>query len=129
MLRTYFKTALRILRKNKGYSLLNLVGLSLGMACAVLILLWVYDEVSYNRFHRNYSSLYQVIENQTYEGKTYTFSAMPGPFAPAIKEEVPEIKYAARSDWGSNVLFTLGDKSIYERGYHADADFLRMFSF
>ncbi|HEY0678499.1 MAG TPA: ABC transporter permease [Chitinophagaceae bacterium] len=129
MLRTYFKTALRILRKNKGYSLLNLVGLSLGMACAVLILLWVYDEVSYNRFHRNYSSLYQVIENQTYEGKTYTFSAMPGPFAPAIKEEVPEIKYAARSDWGSNVLFTLGDKSIYERGYHADPDFLRMFSF
>src|SRR5215213_8862392 len=107
MFKNYLKTALRILKKNKGFSLLNLVGLSLGMACAALILLWVHDEMSYNKFHRNYSTLYQVIENQTYEGKTYTFSALPGLFAPAIKTELPEIKYAARSDWGSNVLITL----------------------
>lgn len=129
MFKNYLKTALRILRKNKGFSLLNLVGLSLGMACAALILLWVYDEMSYNKFHKNHKTLYQVIENQTYEGKTYTFSALPGPFVPAIKQEIPEIKYATRSDWGNNVLFTLGEKSIYERGYFADPDFLRMFSF
>jgi putative ABC transport system permease protein len=129
MFSNYLKTALRILRKNKGFSLLNLIGLSLGMACAVLILFWVYDEMSYNKFHRNYNNLYQVLENQTYEGKTYTFSALPGPFAPAIKVELPEVKYTSRSDWGSNVLFTLGEKSIYERGYHVDPDFLRMFSF
>lgn len=129
MFTNYLKTAMRILRKNKGFSLLNLVGLSLGMACAVLILFWVYDEMSYNKFHRNYNQLYQVLENQTYEGKTYTFSALPGPFAPAIKSELPEIKYAARSDWGTNALFTLGDKSIYEKGFHVDPDYLRMFSF
>jgi putative ABC transport system permease protein len=129
MFKNYLKTALRILRKNKGFSLLNLVGLSLGMACAALILLWVHDEMSFNRFHKNYNNLYQVLENQTYEGKTYTFSALPGPFAPAIKAEIPEIKYATRSDWGTNALFTLGEKSIYERGFHADPDFLRMFSF
>ncbi|HYF33516.1 MAG TPA: ABC transporter permease [Chitinophagaceae bacterium] len=129
MFSSYFKTALRILRKNKGFSLLNLVGLSLGMACAVLILLWVYDEVSYNRFHRNYDNLYQVMENQHYDGKTYTFAALPGPFAPAIKQELPEIEYAARTDWSSMALFSLGDKAIYERGYYADPDFLRMFSF
>lgn len=129
MFKNYLKTALRILRKNKGFSLLNLVGLSLGMACAVLILLWVHDEMSYNKFHKNYNTLYQVIENQTYEGKTYTFSSMPGPFVPAIKTEIPEIKYASRSDWGNNSLFTLGDKSIYERGYFVEPDFLRMFSF
>jgi len=109
--------------------LLNLVGLSLGMACAVLIMLWVYDEVNYNRFHKNYSRLYQVMENQTYEGKTYTFAALPGPFGPAIKQEVPEIEYAARSDWGNQLLFTVGEKSIYERGYYTDPDFLKMFSF
>jgi ABC-type antimicrobial peptide transport system permease subunit len=129
MFTNYLKTALRNLRKNKGFSFLNLAGLSLGMACAVLILFWVHDEMSYNKFHRNYNNLYQVIENQTYEGKTYTFSALPGPFAPAIKAELPEIQYASRSDWGSNVLFTLGEKSIYERGYHVDSDFLKMFSF
>lgn len=129
MFSSYFKTALRILRKNKGFSLLNLIGLSLGMACATLIMLWVYDEMTYNKFHQNYKHLYQVIENQKYDGKTYTFSALPGVFAPAAKQELPEIKYATRSDWGSNALFTLGDKSIYERGYHVDPDFLKMFSF
>ncbi|HYE53790.1 MAG TPA: ABC transporter permease [Chitinophagaceae bacterium] len=129
MFSSYFKTALRILRKNKGFSLLNLVGLSLGMSCAVLILLWVYDEVSYNKFHSNHSTLYQVIENQTYEGKTYTFNALPGPFSKAVKAELPEIKYSTRADWGSNLLFTLGENSLYERGYYADPDFLKMFSF
>ena len=117
MFRNYFKTALRNLRKNKGFSFLNLIGLSLGMACAVLILLWVNDEMQYNKFHKNYSHLYQLLENQKYEGKTYTFSAMPGPFVPAVKNEIPEIKYAARTDWGTNWLFSLGDKIIYEQGY------------
>ena len=116
MIKNYFKVAFRQLIKNKGYSFLNILGLSLGMACAMLILLWVNDEYQYNKFHKNYSRLYQVIENQSYEGKTYTFAALPGKFGPAIKQELPEIKYSARADWGSRMLFSLGDKSIYERG-------------
>src|SRR5688572_3673365 len=99
MLTNYFKIGLRHIKKNKGYAFINMIGLSMGMACAILILLWVNDEVQYNKFQKNYNTLYQVIENQTYEGKTYTFSALPGPFAPAIKAELPEIKYAARTDW------------------------------
>jgi ABC-type antimicrobial peptide transport system permease subunit len=129
MIKNYFKTALRQLIVNKGYSFLNIFGLALGMACALLIMLWVNDEFQYNRFHKNYSSLYQVMENQTYEGKTYTFAALPGKFGPAIKQELPEIKYAARSNWGNRALFAVGDKSIYERGYFADPDFLKLFSF
>ncbi len=129
MIKNYFKTAFRQLIKNKGYSFLNIFGLSLGMACAMLILLWVNDEFQYDRFHKNYSDLYQVRENQTYEGKTYTFSALPGKFGPAIKEELPEIKYSARATWGNRTLFSLGDKAIYEKGYFTDPDFLKMFSF
>jgi len=129
MIRNYLKTAIRQLIKNKGYSFLNIFGLSLGMTCALLILLWASDEFRYNRFHKNYPSLYQVMENQHYEGKTYTFAALPGKFGPAIKQELPEIKYSARLNWASRSLVTLGDKSIYERGYYADADFLKMFSF
>ena len=129
MLKNYFKTTLRHLKKNKGYALINTIGLSLGMACATLILLWVYDELQYNKFHKNYSQLYRVIENQSYEGKIYTFSAMPGLFAAAAKSELPEIKYAARSDWGTQSLFSFGEKSIYETGYYTDPDFLKMFSF
>ena len=127
--KNYFKIAWRHIKKNKGYAFINMIGLSLGMACAILILLWVNDEVQYNAFQKNYNNLYQVLENQSYEGKTYTFSAMPGPFAPVVKDELPEIKYAARTDWGTNLLFSIGDKSIYEMGVFADPDFLKMFSF
>ena len=129
MLKNYFKTALRNLKKNKGFSFLNLIGLALGMSCAILIFLWVNDELSYNKFHKNYSNLYQVMEHQRYDGKTYTFAAMPGPFVPAIKTELPEVKYAARTDWGASVLFNVGEKSIYERGLFTEPDFLKMFSF
>lgn len=127
--KNYFKIAWRHIKKNKGYAFINMIGLSLGMACAILILLWVNDEVQYNAFQKNYKDLYQVIENQTYEGKTYTFSALPGPFAPAVKNELPEVKYATRTDWGTKLLFSLGDKNIYEQGYYADPDFVKMFSF
>jgi hypothetical protein len=72
MITNNFRIAFRQLKKNKGYSFLNIFGLSLGMACALFILLWVNDEFQYNKFHKNYSDLYQVLENQTYEGKTYT---------------------------------------------------------
>jgi predicted permease len=129
MITNNFKVAFRQLKKNKGYSFLNIFGLSLGMACAMLILLWVNDEFQYNKFHKTYTDLYQVLENQTYEGKTYTFAALPGKFGTSVKEELPEIKYSARADWGSQVLFAVGDKSIYERGYFTDPDFLKMFSF
>ncbi|HYJ37061.1 MAG TPA: ABC transporter permease [Chitinophagaceae bacterium] len=129
MFKNYFKIALRHLGKNKGYASINMIGLALGMACAILILLWVNDEIQYNKFHQHYSQLYKVLETQTYDGKKFTFAAMPGGFGPAVKQELPEIKYATRTDWGSRVLFSLGDKSIYEVGHYADPDFLKMFSF
>jgi putative ABC transport system permease protein len=129
MLKNHFKTAWRNLKRNRGYSLLNMFGLALGMACALLIMLWINDEWQYDRFHKNHGNLYAVYERQSYDGKVFTFPAMPGPFVPAIKAEIPEIKYAARTDWGPQVLFKLGDKSISESGLHVDPDFLKMFSF
>ena len=129
MLTNYRKIAWRHIKKNKGYAFINMIGLSLGMACAALILLWVNDELTYNSFQKNYNHLYQVLENQGYEGKTYTFAALPGKFGPSIKEELPEVKYAARTTWGDKILFSLGEKNIYEQGYYADPDFIKMFSF
>lgn len=129
MFRNYLKISIRHLKKNKGFSLLNIFGLSLGMTCAILILLWVQDEVSYNRFHAKYETLHQVMDNQTYEGKTYTFSATPGMLSDAIKTEIPEIQNTTRMDWGNRWLFTLGDRAIYEDGKLVDPSLLDMFSF
>ena len=92
MLRNYIKVALRQMKSNKGFSLLNMFGLSLGLTCAILILLWIQDETGYNSFQVKYDNLYQVLEHQTYEDKTYTFAATPGLLASAMKAELPEVK-------------------------------------
>jgi len=129
MLKNYFLSALRHFRKNKNFSLLNTFGLALGMSCSILIFLWIQNEVSYNKFHEHRDRLYQVMDNQTYEGKTYTFTAVPGLLAGALKAEMPEIKYAARAGWGDWWLFAKDDKRILETGLEVDPDFLKMFTF
>jgi len=129
MIQNYFRIALRHLRKNKGYAILNMFGLALGMACALLILLWVQDEVSYDNFQEKYQQLYIVKDNQTYDGATYTFDATPGPLAAALKAEVPGIVRTARVNWTERWLYKLGDKAIYEEGNEVDPEFLQMFSF
>jgi hypothetical protein len=127
MIRNYFKTTLRNLWKNKGYSLLNIGGLAVGIACAGLILLWVEDELTFNHYFSNRDNLYKIKDRQTYDGTTFTFDATPGPLAQGMKSEIPGIKNTARSTWGDNLLFSLNDKTIYEQGNFVDAPFLSMF--
>ena len=127
MLKNYFKTTFRNLWKNKGYSLLNIGGLAIGIACAALIFLWVEDELTFNHYFSNRDNLYKVKDRQTYDGTTFTFDATPGPFAQGIKSEIPGIKNTARTTWGNSVLFSLNDKTIYEQGLYVDSPFLKMF--
>lgn len=129
MIRNYLKVILRQLKKNKGFALLNMFGLSFGLTAAVLILLWIQDEVSYNRFHTKYNELYQVMGNQKYDSKTYTFAATPGLLAPAMKTDFPEVAQTARMCWGENWLFTANEKTLYENGNYTDPAFFSMFTF
>lgn len=129
MFRNYFIITFRQLKKNSGFSLLNMFGLALGLSCAILILLWVQDELSYDRFHKKYASVHMVMANQTYDGNTFSTAATPGPFAAAVKAELPEIANSVRIGWGENWLFTSGDKELYERGNYADPSFFDVFSF
>lgn len=128
MLKNYLKTAFRNLWKNKTYSFLNIFGLAVGITCAGFIFLWVEDELSYDHNNFKKDQLYQVMENQAYDGKTYTFSATPGLLAGAMKEEVPGIKNTCRFSWNQYTLFTLGEKTLYERGYYADSSVFSMFT-
>ena len=127
MLKNYIKAAFRNLWKNKGYSFLNIGGLALGIACAGLIFLWVEDELTFNHYFRNRTNLYKIKDRQTYDGTTFTFDATPGPLATAIKTEIPGVKNTARTTWGNNVVFSLKDKPIYEKGLYVDEAFLTMF--
>ena len=130
MLRNYIKVVFRTIRRQTGYSLINIAGLAIGMACCLLIAAWVFDELSYDRFHANAENLYRVEENQFYSGRIYHVTVTPYPLAPALKEEIPEIVEATRFVYGGGQLFRHGDKSFYEEWVWAvDPSFLRMFSF
>lgn len=130
MLKNYLSVALRNIFRNKLFSLINILGLAFGMGSALLIFLWVNDELRVNQFHERVDRIYSVMENQQYSGgKIFTFSSTPGPMAPFIKEKYPEIEKASRFTWQVNELFQVGDKSFYEEGRYAEQDFLDMFSF
>jgi len=128
MIKNYFKTAFRNLWRNKIYGSLNVFGLAIGIACAGLIFLWVEDEFSYDHNHSKKDQLYQVMEHQPFEGKTYTFNATPGLLAEAMKKEFPGIKNSCRFSWNNYTLFNLGEKSIYERGNYTDSSIFSMFT-
>ncbi|MDN3655943.1 ABC transporter permease [Ferruginibacter paludis] len=129
MFRNYFKTAWRNLWKNRTFSLLNISGLAVGISCAALIFLWVEDEYTYNDYFTNRDHLYQVMDNQVYDGKTYTFASLPGPFAKAAKEEIPGIKNIVRTNWGNRALFNYQEKGVYANGMYTDSAFLKMFNY
>ncbi|SHH73691.1 duplicated orphan permease [Chryseolinea serpens] len=130
MIKNYLLIAVRNIFRNKLFSTVNILGLAFGICSALLIFLWVNDELKYDYFHANASRLYRVMENQKYtDGRIYTFAATPGPMAPFIKEKYPEIEKATRFTWEVNNLMQVDDKTFYEMGRYVDQDFVEMFSF
>jgi predicted permease len=130
MIKNYLLIAVRNIFRNKLFSTVNILGLAFGICSALLIFLWVNDELEYDYFHANASRLYRVMENQKYtDGRIYTFAATPGPMAPFIKEKYPEIEKATRFTWEVNNLMQVDDKTFYEMGRYVDQDFVEMFSF
>ncbi|WP_266368142.1 ABC transporter permease [Tellurirhabdus rosea] len=130
MLRNYLKIAWRNILKSKTFSFINVLGLALGMACSLLIWLWVKDEKSINRFHANGPRLYQVLENQRWTGnEVSTTPATPGPLAPALVAEVPEVEKAVKITWDEEHLLAVGEKAYKEKGRFASPDLFQIFSF
>jgi predicted permease len=126
MLKNYIKTTLRSLFKNKVYSFLNIAGLAMGIACASLIFLWVQDELTFNHNFSKREQLYHVMENRFTNGVISTGASAPSPLGVAIKAEIPGIQNTMRKSWNMSELFVLGDKSINEDGFYADASVFSM---
>ncbi len=129
MLKNYFKMAWRSLARNKVSSIINIGGLAVGLATAIIILLVVTDEFSYDKFHANLHDTYVLMRNQHQNDDITTGNSMPGPLAAAIRSDIPETKYAARSCRTGPQLLRLGDKSTFEPALYADPDFFRIMSF
>ncbi|HEV8512626.1 MAG TPA: ABC transporter permease [Cyclobacteriaceae bacterium] len=129
MLKNYLLVTIRSLRKNGTYSFINIAGLSIGITCSVLILLWVFDELSFNKFHPKADRLYQVWINATFDGKVNSWTSLPLPTYEALKTENSNIVNTTVTDWGGDHLFTVGDKRITKRSFYAGEEFLEMFQF
>jgi len=130
MFKNYFKIAWRNLWKNKGYSLLNIGGLSIGMAAAILILIWVNSELSYDRFYAKKDQLYIVGNKDIWNDKVEVWFSTPKPMASAIKTEFPEIKNVSRVSSADGFLMSVDEKKIVAgAGIFVDSAFLNMFDF
>ncbi|HEX7016485.1 MAG TPA: ABC transporter permease [Cyclobacteriaceae bacterium] len=130
MLKNFLLVALRNLRKNAFYSFINIAGLSLGIACSILIILWVADETSFDKFHPKADRLYQVWVNAYYDGQIDSWNAVPIPTAEAMKPADANIVRAAIANWGNeHLLATSDDKRLSKLGYVVGGEFLQMFQF
>ncbi|WP_343690759.1 ABC transporter permease [Chitinophaga sp.] len=128
MLRNYFKIAFRNLLRTKTFSFINITGLVLGMSCCILICLWIYNEVSFDQFHKHKDYLYQAWNRGTFDNKLQCWNTVPTPLAPALKSDYAGIQNTCRTDsrW---FVTTVGEKKLSTQALVVDPSFLSMFSF
>jgi putative ABC transport system permease protein len=129
MFKNYFKTAFRNLARNKVYSFINIAGLSLGLACVMLIMLYVKDEVSYDRFHRNASHIYRIFsEGKAPDGEIRRMGITGDIQGPRFKAKIPEIREFVRLQGGYGDI-KKGSEIFQPALLHADSNVFSMFSF
>ena len=128
MIKNYLKTAWRNLIKNKAHTFINIAGLSVGLACSLLILLWVQNELSVDAYHKNGDRLYSVYERQYYDNKVHGQYGTPGVLADELKKQIPEIEAASNLIYGDEYTFQVGDKILKMNGADAGDDYFKMLS-
>ena len=126
MFRNYFIITVRNLFKNGFYSFINITGLSIGITCSILILLWVYDEISYDKIHPKVDRIYQVWAKAFFDGKISNWTSVPLPTYEAMKTADSNIKRSVVTDWGGDHLLAVGDNRLTKKGYFASEEFLEV---
>jgi putative ABC transport system permease protein len=130
MFKNYLTIAWRNIVRNKAFSFINIFGLGLGIACSLLIFLWIHDERSVDAFHENEPNIYNVYERIISGGNVNASRGTQGLLATELKRKIPEIKYASGYyEDEMETLFAVGDKKFSRMGTYADSDFFKMFSY
>ncbi|GAA4321965.1 ABC transporter permease [Mucilaginibacter gynuensis] len=123
MIRNYIKMAWRNLVKNKVYAFINIAGLSVGMVVAILIGLWMWDELSFDKYHQNYSRIAQVKQHQSFDGTIRTSSAIPFPLGDEMRKSYgSDFKYMVMSSWTWKHMLSVDDKKISQSGTYMQPD-------
>jgi putative ABC transport system permease protein len=131
MFKNYLKTTWRVLRRSKGFSFINITGLAVGLACSLMIALYIHHERNFDRFHKESDRIFRVCSYIIQGGEVFRGAWSCPPLAAALKEEFPEVEAAARySPWSSTNLVRAGEKRFLEEGVRfADASFFDIFDF
>jgi ABC-type antimicrobial peptide transport system permease subunit len=111
------------------HTFINIAGLSVGLVCSLLILLWVQNELSIDAFHKNSSRIYSVYERHYFDHKTNGSYNTPGPTADEMKKVLPEVEHAVSLGFGQNNTFQVGNKILKQEGSSASSDYFKVFSF
>src|ERR1700743_200115 len=129
MLKNYLKTAFRNLLKNKGFTALNVLGLTLGIATCLLIVFYVMDELSYDRYNENASRIYRINNMVRFGGNENTYAGSPAPAGLALKNDFPEIEQAVRLIRADGIQVKKGSEYIQENhAVFADSSLFAVFT-
>ncbi len=129
MLRNYITIAIRNLIRQKGFAVINILGLTIGLTVAALIILYIVHELGYDRFHENANRIYRVAIDAEISGQRLNVAVSSPPFGPALKNDYPEVADYVRIDRTGSALFAYGDKKFYEEDIlYADSSFFGIFS-
>jgi predicted permease len=129
MIKNFFLSTLRNIMRYKGYSFINIAGLAIGMACSILIMVWVAHELSYDKFNEKSDKLYRLVQTQYYSTGPLTTTCMPGLIAKDLKEQYPEIEDAFMFYYIPGAVLSYGEKKFNEDIRMADPGLFRMFDF
>jgi len=130
MFKNLIKTALRNIFKDFGYSSLNILGLTLGITSALFLIIYIADELSYDKYHENAERIYRISSHITESDDEFTWNIAQIPFAPQVVEDYPEVEHAVRFIDGGRNLYTYEDKEFYEEEfYFADSNVFDVFTY
>ncbi|MFC2107555.1 ABC transporter permease, partial [Bacteroidota bacterium] len=128
MWKNYITTAFRNIIRSKGFSLINIIGLSIGMACSILIFLWIQYEMSFDKYNEKSDCMYRLVQSQLYSTGPLITTCMPAPIAKDIKDEIPEILNSFIYSWNS-ALFSYEEKTFKETAIFSDSCIFQMIDF
>jgi ABC-type antimicrobial peptide transport system permease subunit len=126
MLKNYLKTAWRNLKKSKVYSFINIGGLAIGMSVAMIIGLWVWDEVSFNKFHKNYDRIAQAWQFVKFDVEKSAYNSVPIPLAEEMRNKYADFKAVSVASYNRDAILASGDKKLLRTGMYAETDFPKM---
>jgi putative ABC transport system permease protein len=130
MIKNYLKTALRIMMRQKAYTSINVIGLSVGIAATLIIIIYVADELSFDKMHKDADRIYRVITSGRLQGNDFTGATSGAPIAEAMQKEIPEVEETVRFGLWRTMPMAYGEKAFTEkRMLIADSNFFKFFSF